>query len=289
MRHQLLKNLFLIAVLISLSGMLGQNVAAQLNEQPPGGISEEDWQQTRLMGGIAQGMAPPSISLMLIDSEARKSWGITQEQTDKLEKKLTEMMQPLGEELEKKYGNFEKLSLEKANEVAKDYSQMLKKVNEMSQTLMKETFSEETIQQFNKYNFQQLGGTYGGALSVDNLATLHLTDEQKEKANAIVEKLNKERLPLIFQMEGTELNKEVLDKIVSLTIRGQKEIEALLTPEQMKLAKEIMAETPDKLRFMSDYLKTRPWRLDESTWKPGDGAPTDLENYPREMRKQRDR
>ena len=57
----------------------------------------------------------------------------------------------------------------------------------------------------------------------------------------------------------------------------------------MKLAKEIIAETPDKLRFMSDYLKDRPWRLDESTWNPGDGAPPDLENYPREMRKKRDR
>jgi hypothetical protein len=95
----------------------------------------------------------------------------------------------------------------------------------------------------------------------------------------------------IDRKPGEELNeeliKETIEKIVSLTRRGQREIEALLTPEQKKRAEELMAEVPEKYRFLSEYLNNRPWRLDESNWKPGDGPPPNLENYPGEMRPER--
>ncbi|MDR1492944.1 MAG: hypothetical protein LBT05_09515 [Planctomycetaceae bacterium] len=296
MSKSFLQNWFTAAALILSGGMFTFHAGAQQSDTPKG-IDPEEWRQVQLMGTMMQGMSSPILSLRFIDGETQKNLGITQEQMREILKKSQETFQSYEEEIQKKYGSPKNFSMEKTPEIAEDLSKMMKKVNEISQNLMKETFSEDAMQKIDQYKFQQFGGTFSGALSVTNLATLHLTDEQKEKANAILEKLNKERFPLILQM-GKEISQteknpalinELLDKIISQTIRGQKEIETLFTPEQMKLADEIMAETPDNMRFMSNYLKNRPWRLDESSWKPGDGAPPDLENYPREMRKRRDR
>jgi hypothetical protein len=182
-------------------------------------------------------------------------------------------------------------------EVAETISTFIPQINEISKKAMKETLSAETIKRIDTDTFQRFGGVFGGALNVENLAALNLSAEQKEKAAAIVEKLNRERFELVFSMEvgrqsadeGPDLGKmkELTEKLISLTRRGQWEIEAMLTPEQRKLAGELMADVPEQYRFLNDYLANRPWRLDESRWKPGDGAPPNLENYPGEMRPER--
>ena len=68
MRNRLLQNLFTTAALILLSGMLGQNVVAQLSRQPPEGVSEAESQQAQLGTVTMQGLVLPSYSLMSIDN-----------------------------------------------------------------------------------------------------------------------------------------------------------------------------------------------------------------------------
>ena len=116
--------------------------------------------------------------------------------------------------------------------------------------------------------FQEFGGIFGGALAVENLAPLDLTAEQKEKVVKVVEKVNRERFELFhaWQMEmrkpeadlDLEIVQETIDKIVSLTRGGQKEIETILTDEQKRRAEELMADVPEEICLLSDYLIEHP-------------------------------
>jgi Spy/CpxP family protein refolding chaperone len=164
---------------------------------------------------------------------------------------------------------------------------MLPQRNEAMRNVWKESFSEEVVKQIDTLIFQNFGGVFGGALNVNILATLELTDEQYEKVAAIIEELNRERFELHFSRkklnvpvdfdkmkdnkgwkefndnwkeikENLENMKEVNEKMVTLTRRGQKEIEALLTDEQKKRAEELMADVPEKYRFMKNYLEKHP-------------------------------
>ena len=225
----------------------------------------------------------------------KEQMGITDEQMHSLEVKMEEALRPLAEEMQKKYGrNPREFVQDKIGEIVESVSTLMPKMNEIYRTAMNDTLSVETIKRIDTVAFQKFGGVFGGALNVENLVALNLSTEQKEKAANIVEQLNRERFEFIISLEmnrepGLDLDKveEINEKIVSLTRRGQREIEALLTPEQKKLAEELMAAVPEQYRFLNDYLKNRPWRLDESNWKPGDGVPPNLENHPGEMRPER--
>jgi len=268
-----------ITIAICVFALAGGNASAQ--------PSEEMQQQMRLMRTLMEGIALGPEIFRDIDKE---QVGMTDEQIGSLSVKMMEALRPLEQEMQKKFGSPSDITQEHISDIAETASTMMSKASEIYRTVLNDAFPPEMVKRFDTFAFQRYGGVFGGSLNVENLATLNLSAEQKEKAAKIVEQLNRERFELIFSLrfagglDNEEKMKEILEKIVSLTQRGQNEIEALLTPEQKKLVVELMADVPEKHRFLDDYLKNRPWRLDESSWKPGDGAPPKLDNYPGEMR-----
>ena len=280
----------LFALVLRVGGLSRGNAFSQPSEE-----SEEMMQQGRLLETIIQGGTSPRFIQHLDLDEA----GITFKQMGDLSDSIGKTLMLLDEE----YGIREKIgrvtsdmSRDQLSNLAEFTAAFLPKVNDATRKVMNETLPAETVNRLDVLAFHKFGGTFGGALNVDNLAPLGLTDEQREKAVQIVEKLNRERYELFFSIQigrkpgeevDEELLKETIEKMISITRRGQREIEALLTVEQKKLADELMAEVPEKYRFLSEYLNNRPWRLDESNWKPGDGPPPNLENYPGEMRPER--
>jgi len=236
------------------------------------------------------------INAFMMDEELGEI-GITQEQRVVMREKMAEIFNEVFiAGMEKQFGEWPPaITRENFGDVTDFYVPLTLKLNDAARKALTDTLHAETVKRLDIHAFQKLGGVLGGALNVDNLATLNLTDEQREKVTKIAEKLHRERSELMFSVMidrkpgevPDEEMKEMHEKIVSLARRGQGEIEALLTDAQKKRAAELMAEVPEKYRFMSDYLANRPWRLDESNWKPGDGAPPNLENYPGETRPER--
>ena len=270
--------------------VLGAGLTCPLAAQP----TEEDMRQMQLVQNVMEGMMPgPRMFTQGIGSaEQRKKLGISEEQWHQINDKMMEAAKPFEKEMREKFGNGPNdISPNQLGEAAEVMVGILPKFDEISDKVMRETLSAETIKRIETASFQKYGGTFGGALSVKNLAPLNLSAEQKEKAQQIIDKLNRERLELAFSLDMKPQDGQtpdfagVAEKIISLTRRGQREIEALLTPEQKKLAEELMADIPKEYRFLNDYLANRPWRLDESNWKPGDGPPPTRENWPGEERR----
>ena len=217
---------------------------------------------------------------------------------DDLRDSIQKSIKPYAEKIDEAIGRgpISKMTREQISNLAESVASHLTKINEATRKTMKEALSAETVEQLDILAFHKYGGMFGGALNANNLTVLNLTGEQREKAAKIAEKVNSELYDVFYSSmqnrnPSGELDDEtfleIVEKMVSLTRRGQREIEALLTVEQKKLADELMAEVPEKYQFLSEYLNNRPWRLDESNWKPGDGAPPNLENYPGEMRPKR--
>jgi len=287
-----LLSFLLIAVAFCVFTQSGGNALSQ--------PSEEIQEQRQLMSAIMTGMMPTPIFLGDFrrgHNNLDETGDATPEQFREFSLKINEKFSVFGEEMRKKFGGPGDTTHEQLGDVAETMASVFPKANDVYREVMKETFSAEAVKRMNILSFQAYGGVFGGALNVENLAPLNLTDEQKEKAANIVEKLNRERIELVLSAEinmrsdeGQDIEaimKETMDKLVSITRRGQNEIEALLTPEQKKRAEELMVDVPEQYRFLNDYLAKRPWRLDESSWKPGDGAPPNLENHPGEMRLER--
>ena len=274
--------LLLIVVVFGVFMLSSGNASAQ--------PSDEMQKQMQLVQTLTQGaMSGPNL-IWFADKERM---GISDEQLRSYSVKMREAIRPLQEEIEKKVGNPDGLRQEEIGDVAESVSTLMPKMNEIYRTAMNETFTAETIKRIDTVTFQRYGGVFGGAMNIENLAVMNLSAEQKEKIAKIDEQFNRERFELIFSLRVGDVHdheekiREITDKIISLTRRGQREIEALLTPEQEKLAEKLMADVPEQHRFLNDFLKNRPWRLDESRWQPGDGAPPNLENYPGEMRPER--
>ena len=291
--------LLLLAVVLYVCVPAWGNASAQPPEVQAMGPMSEEMEQMGVMSTIAEGMMKSEFlqSVMLFPVDADEM-GITREQIENMREKLAEaQMVLIITEVQKKFGEGPPpdITSETIADIVEIFNEVIPKINDAARKAMADTLSAETVKRLDVLAFQTSGGVFGGALNVDNLAPLNLSDEQKEKAAQIVEKLNRERLELFFLMDidikpgeepDAEKMKETLEKVVSLTRRGQGEIEALLTDEQKKLAAQLMAEVPEKYRFMSDYLAKRPWRLDESNWKPGDGVP-DYPNPNREVTPER--
>ena len=285
------KTLIPLAVLV-----LGVGWTCPLVAQSEMPSEEEAMRQMQLIQNVMEGMmpGPQMFTRGGKDSEERREkLGVSEEQMQKISEGMREAAESFQKEMSEKFGNHHDLSPEKRGEAAEALVGMLPKLDEVSDKVMRETWSVETIKRIETVSFQKYGGTFGGALNVKNLAPLNLSDEQKAKAKQIVSKLNRERLELIFSLDAKPQDGQMPDiagiteKIISLTRRGQREIEALLSPEQKKLAEELMADVPEEYRFLNDYLANRPWRLDESSWNPGDGPPPTMENWPGEMRPER--
>ena len=274
--------------------MLVAGLALPIAAQP----SEEDIQRIQLLQNVMEGMMPgPQMFTRGGDrDEQREKLGVSEEQMIEIFEGMREAAEPFEKELREKFGdNHHDISPEKRGEAAITLTKMLVELDEVANKVMREALPEETIKRIDMASFQKYGGTFGGALNVKNLAPLNLSDEQKEKAQQIIDKLNRERLELVISLDANPQDgqepdiKGITEKIISLTRRGQREIEALLTPEQKKLVEQLMADIPTEYRFLNDYLANRPWRLDESNWKPGDGPPPTMENWPGEMRPERPR
>jgi len=275
------KTLIPLAVLV-----LGVGLACPLAAQSKM-PTEKATQPMQLMQNIMEGVMPGP--QMFTREEDREKLGVSEEQMVQFNKRMMEAFEPFNKEMREKFGDGPSdLSPEKRGEAAEVMTNMMTKANDISDKIMREVLPAETIKRIETASFQKNGGTFGGALNVKNLTPLNLSAEQKEKAWQIIDKLNRERFELAFSLDakpqdGQEPDiKGTLEKIISLTRRGQREIEALLTPEQKKLAEELMADIPEEYRFLNDYLANRPWRLDESNWKPGDGPPPTMENWPGE-------
>ena len=277
------KILIPLAVLV-----LGVGLTCPLAAQP----SERDMQMS-LMNDVMEGMMPGPQMFTRGENrdKQREKLGVSEEQMQKIFEGMREAAELFQKEMSEKFGNHHDLSPEKRGEAAEVMVGMLSKLDEVSDKIIRETLSAETIKRIETTSFQKYGGTFGGALNVKNLTPLNLSAEQKEKARQIVDKLNRERLELIFALDAKPQDGQepdiagITEKLISLTRRGQREIEALLTPDQKKLAEELMADIPEEYRFLKDYLANRPWRLDESNWKPGDGPPPTMENWPGEERR----
>ena len=247
----------LFAIVLRVGGLSGGDAFSQPSE-------EVQQQIIQLNLTLMQGtMLGPEI-FWGIDKEQLR---ITDEQIVSLRMKMNEAIRPFEEELRNKFGNPGDLTQERISDIAETMSMIVPKANEIYRNTMNETFSAETIKQIDTVAFQRFGGVFGGALNVENLSALDLSDEQKEKAAKIIDQLNRERFGFAFSTttnrmakgeadleELLEEMKEKSEAIVSITRRGQREIEALLTPEQKKLADELMAEVPEKYRFLSEYL-----------------------------------
>ena len=259
--------------------------------------SEEEMQQmsgVQLLENVMEGMMPGP-QMLQSNQEERDRLGITKEQWNQFNEKMVEAFEPFEREMEKFGDSFSDISPGRLGEAAEAMTKILGKADEVADKVMRDNFPAETIKRIETASFQKYGGAFGGALNVKNLAPLNLSAEQKEKARQIIDKLNRERLELVLSLDANPRNGQgpdvvgITEKIVSLTKRGQREIEDLLTPEQKKQAEKLMADIPEEYRFLNDYLANRPWRLDESSWKPGDGPPATKENWPGETRPERPR
>ena len=199
--------------------------------------------------------------------------GMTDEQARLVQTKIKESLIPFEEELQEKFGNFGDFKRDQLGDMVEAALKNLSRTNEITRQIIKETLPADVIKRLENDMFRGFGGVFGGALNAENLAPLDLTDEQREKAAQIVEKLDRERLELIFLLfmsidkkAGEEPDladvlgkfRELNEKVISITRRGQREIEALLTAEQKKRTEELMADVPERYRLLTDYLKNHP-------------------------------
>jgi len=181
-------SILLIAVVFCVFVLSGGNAFSQ--------PSEEMLKQVRLMQTLMEGIALGPDIFQDIDKE---QMGITDEQIDSLRTKMMESLQPLAEEMQKKYGrNPNEFAQDKIGEIAEVLSTLVPKANEIYRTVMDDTLSAETIKRIDTASFQKFGGVFGGTLNVENLAALNLSADQKEKSTRIVEQLNRERFELLF-------------------------------------------------------------------------------------------
>ena len=278
----------LIAFLVTVCVVSQGNVFSREGEA----VDQELLRRERLNDTLIQGMAPESFFLNETVLEAMQSADVvTREQRQRISQKMEELQQTFIVEMQKVMESPSQLRPENYQDVANHLGIVMTKISHESHQAIKENFRPEKWEAAAKSDFQQFGGTFGGALRTSHLDVLELSEEQKAKTDEIVEKLNQERFLLVLAMRDTEDSieklRELTDKLISITRRGQKEIESLLTPEQLEKAKQLMADIPEEFRLFNDYLQNRPWRLDESNWKPGDGPPPNLENYPGEKRPER--
>ena len=278
-----------IAVVFCIFALSGGNVFSQLSEE-----SEEIIQHGQLLRAMLRGGSAPMF-FECLDLDEKE---IIQGRMDDLRDSIQKSIKPYAEKIDEAIGRgpISKMTREQISNLAESVASHLTKINEATRKTMKEALTAETVEQLDILAFHKFGGTFGGALNADNLTVLNLTGEQREKAAKIAEKVNSELYDVFYSSmqnrnPSGELDDEtfleIVEKMVLLTRRGQREIESLLTPGQKRLAEELMADVPEQYRFLNDFLKNRPWRLDESSWKPGDGAPPNLENYPGEMRLER--
>ena len=195
----------------------------------------------------------------------------TNEQITNFSEKMTEAIEPFNKELQEKVGDLGELSRDKLDKLAETLAALSPKFNAIVWKIMEETLPAEVVEKIEIRAFQQAGGIFGGALAIENLSVLRLDAQQKEKAVKIVEEVNREFFKLLYSpqfiIESVEepeiapvtvILKENVEKIISLLRDAQHEIESLLTDEQKQRAEELMADVPEEIRFLSNYLKNHP-------------------------------
>ena len=195
------------------------------------------------------------------DSREEYPGGATREQMEECLLDISDAIHPLNVELEEKI-SLSTISHDQLGELAEAMTAQLPKTNEAVWKVMKETLPAKTVEQIEIQAFQHSGGIFGGALAIENLSPLDLTAEQREAVEKIVEERNRERIELFLGISGpspkfaaAEEVREILEKVISLTRDGQREVELLLTDEQKQRAEELMADVPERIRVLSDYLK----------------------------------
>ena len=187
---------------------------------------------------------------------------ITAAKRRKIEEKIKEIILLQNKEFQEKFGDLDNSSGDRQGEVSEFMAASGHKVYEATWNFIRETLPAETVEEMEILTFQQSGGVFGGTRFVENLAPLRLTAEQKENVEKIIEKLFPEYFELLVSLDMMEPDleavRETLEKMVSLLRGGQQEIEAILTDEQKQRAEELMADVPEGIRFLSDYLKNHP-------------------------------
>jgi len=182
-------------------------------------------------------------------------------------------------------------------------AELQKEFEMLNQTINERIEGIVTLEQKTKARtlvFQSIGGVDSPLINMDTLATLNLTNEQREKAKATFNEMEAERraqmeesLKLIekaVEKGGVNMSPEdrraieeegraIQSKILATGKKLGDQLRTHLTQEQLDLAKRLMADRPGFLpplprqtwgKIMESYVPG----LD--SWRPGQGAPKEL-------------
>ena len=147
--------------------------------------------------------------------------------------------------------------------------------------------NDKQLQLYHERTFQMSGGLQGILLNPSFGKTLELTEEQLRKVTQIQEQLTKEAFLLMDKLQDAtpEERTAIMQQLQALGEKGAKMIEAILDNAQKVKMEKLKEEVPDYIwkSFRGNRNKEREWRPGADSWKPGQGAPVNVD-IPREER-----
>jgi len=162
------------------------------------------------------------------------------------------------------------------------------KISEEANQKLRGILNEKQYGLYNDRAFQMSGGLYGMLVSPSAGQTLNLTPDQVVKIQNIQTKLSREAFALYDKWVSAPPGERgaIMREFQALGEKGTKMIEDILDDTQKGKMQKLNAEMPD---YILDAMpnarggRERAWRPGANSWKPGEGAPQNVD-VPREER-----
>ncbi len=217
----------------------------------------------------------------------KEEFGVTEEQIKQIQDSMRNLQKP--ENFESSFKDFEKKieeNLDYAPTEEEDamldalFNEVFDKVNEATLNV----FTPEQLDKMQGMMFVMMGGLESPFLDEKSMNVLNLTDEQKEKLEAIRKDTKDDRNKMLDEFAGEmrkffKKGKIDLKELEAFGEKFKKYSEDLkkrrmdvLTETQLVKAADLMSKPPKFLTATA--MKMLPdWMPGVNSWKPGDGAP----------------
>ena len=177
-------------------------------------------------------------SVVVFREKAQEDLKLTEEQKEKLEQHLQELVADAMQ-------FFQKLEGVKGEEREKELKAYRPKVQEKLAPVLKETLKEDQHKRLRQLELQQDGAfalLHGGAAIGKDLK---ITDKQRRQFMAVVQDLQKKIAPLIKEAESGGDPQEIRPKVLKIRKEHEGKIEVLLTDAQKKQWQEMLGKPLD--------------------------------------------
>jgi len=266
------------------------------NQPPPPGLVSTVGR--KVIESTAQGSTTTAMYFAAMDNaEMRKDFGFTEEQNKQMRDLRgfiqMEALKRIPQTLERFQNAREGSEKEIAAEVQDGIARIRARLDEIVTPAQRE--KAQTL------SFQAFGGLDSPFVNPEMISTLNLSESQKEKAKALFQETEKERVEIMeaglklaekaVAAGGPRMSAEDRNRIEQearalegrVYASGKKlgtEIRAFLTDAQKKQADDLMASRPSYLKRLPRQLRPAEddagWKPSDSSWSPGQGVSGDL-------------